>query len=101
MQARCMQRLGTDETRRARTVVLADRIALLEAALERATSENARMRRRDADMRAENGRLRSELDEHIAAAAAQPRRDAIREMTAGTSAGPHRQQASAHSHRHR
>jgi hypothetical protein len=81
----------------------ASRIALLEAALERARSENGRICQRDADLRAEfervyaeNRRLRAAvLDVRQPAGAAQPRFLGGHEMTAGTSVGPRRRSGSA------
>jgi hypothetical protein len=86
-----------------RQIAPASRIVLLEAALQRARSENARIGQRDADLRAElervyaeNRRLRAAvLDARQPASAPQPRFLRAHEMTAGTNVGPRRRSGSA------
>jgi hypothetical protein len=93
-KARRMQRLGTDEDRHARNVAPANRIVVLEVGLRVVRSENAQMRKREADLRAElervqveNSRLRAAFAERRATGTGARRSYAAREMTAGTSVG--------------
>jgi hypothetical protein len=96
-----MQKLHPDQRMRPRNAGPSDRILLLEAALPNATTENAELHRRNTELcaelervGAENRRLRALLDEHGAVADPPPRAYAVREMTAGTCAGPRRRRSS-------